>query len=82
VAKVENLKAVLDAYGVAVRAGVITPSIDDEVAFREKLGLPALSEDARADWAKTDNVRKPITLAGANMIPGAPAPDSEDEDGD
>ena len=78
-AKVENLKAVIDAYGVGVRAGLITPTIEDEAAFRVQLGLPEMSAAAKADWAKTDNVRKPITLAGAA---GAAAESINDDGGD
>jgi len=29
------------------------------------MGLPLMSEAIKADWAKTENIRKPITLAGA-----------------
>jgi len=38
-----------------------------------------MSAAAKADWAKTDNVRKPITLAGAA---GAAAESINDDGGD
>jgi hypothetical protein len=44
-----------------VRAGTITPSVEDEDYMRKLLGLPPLSEAARKDWGK-DPVRRPITL--------------------
>jgi len=64
-ADINSLKAFIDTYGVAVRAGLITPCIEDEVVIRDKMGLPLMSEAIKADWAKTENIRKPITLAGA-----------------
>lgn len=36
---VDSLAKLLDAYGVGVRAGVITPCIEDEQEFRKALGL-------------------------------------------
>lgn len=61
--ELERIKAEADAYGVAVRAGVITPQTDDENAFREKLALPAMSDDTQAAWKKDEGTRRPITLA-------------------
>lgn len=58
----EATKAEVDAYGVAVRAGAVTPSVEDENHFRAKLGLPPLSSDAKSAWGKEDNIRRPITL--------------------
>ena len=69
-AEIADLKSMLDLYGVGVRAGAITPTLEDEIEFRRLIGLPELSASARADWAKTGNVRKPITLA----VPGSPTP--------
>ena len=74
-AEVTDLGAFLNAYGVGVRAGVITPCIEDEVYMREVFGLPKMPESVRRDWDKTDNIRKPITLAGAN---GGPLPALQD----
>ena len=67
-ADIEKLKALLDAYGVGVRAGVITPCLDDENAFREMLGLdPAQSVVAEA-WEDQGGVRTPVTLQKTGMI--------------
>lgn len=59
---VADLKSRLDAYGVGVRAGAITPQIEDEDATRKEFGLPILSSAARALWSDQGNVRQPITL--------------------
>jgi lambda family phage portal protein len=60
--ELEILNAQIEAYGVAVRAGVITPQLDDENHFRSKLGLPAINADAKNAWAKDEGARRPITL--------------------
>lgn len=60
--KPENLKLLLDTYGIGVRAGVITPQVEDEKQLRAVLGLPDMSPAVLADWKSTDGVRKPITL--------------------
>jgi hypothetical protein len=62
-ADISTLKGVLDAYGVGVRAGVITPQTDDEVQMRVIMGLPVMSDAVAADWAESGGVRHPITLA-------------------
>jgi len=62
-ADISNLKGVLDAYGVGVRAGVITPQTADEVQMRVIMGLPEMSAEVVADWAESGGVRHPITLA-------------------
>lgn len=59
---IEKVRAVIDAYGVGVRAGVITPCAEDEAAFRELLGLPAMPQSVKADWEDSDGIRRPITL--------------------
>lgn len=58
----EELSAAMNTYGIAVRAGTITPIIDDENHFRERLGLPKITADAKKAWEKDGNVRRPITL--------------------
>lgn len=65
----EQLKGEADAYGVAVRAGVITPQTDDEDAFRRKMGLPPMSAEAKAAWQKDEGTRRPITIQPS---PGEP----------
>ncbi|MEY2511984.1 MAG: hypothetical protein QOE26_2747 [Verrucomicrobiota bacterium] len=58
----EQLKRETDAYGVAVRAGALTPQSADEEYFRTKAGLPKLSAQGKAAWEKDKGVRRPITL--------------------
>lgn len=59
----EALKMKADAIGVAVRAGGLTPCPEIEAIIREAFGLPEMSSDVVADWAKAGNARAPITLA-------------------
>lgn len=61
--KFENLKSKFDAYGVAVRAGAITPSDLDESEFRKEAGLPAMSPAVKGAWKEDKGFRRPITLA-------------------
>jgi len=61
----EKLRLFIEAYGVGVRAGVLTPNLDDEKAVREMFGLPIPNDSVVASWAKTDGVRSPITVAAA-----------------
>jgi len=60
--KFDNLKAKFDAYGVAVRAGAITPAEVDEDAFRKEAGLPIMSPAVRGAWKEDKGYRRPITL--------------------
>ena len=61
-AEIGNLKSFLDAYGVAVRAGAITPQQQDEQYIRQLMDLPEMSDAVRAYWAEQDGVRKPLTI--------------------
>lgn len=56
-------KTLADAYGICVRAGVVTPQLADEKALRLRLGLPAASDDVHRAWAEDGGVRRPITIA-------------------
>ncbi len=58
----ELLKQSMDAYGVGVRAGGITPQRDDEAHFRQKAGLPEMSDAVIGAWGEDGEVRRPITL--------------------
>ncbi len=51
---IEHAKATADAYGVAVRAGAITPSEIDEEFMRAQLGLPAIPPPVRDAWKKDE----------------------------
>ena len=63
----------LNAYGIGVRAGVFTPCLQDENAFRAMLGLDTAPEEVVAQWETTNGVRLPITpqqaLAKAEGVP-------------
>ena len=58
----ETLKAKVDSYGVAVRAGSITPQADDETAFRNEAGFPSISPEVKQAWIDDGGYRRPITL--------------------
>src|SRR5204863_7003408 len=51
-----------NTIGILARAGVMTPSREDEADVREKNNLPAPSPEVKAAWAKSEGVRLPITL--------------------
>lgn len=88
----DNLKIKIDAYGVAVRAGVITPTEDDEDYFRTEAGLPAMSQAVKESWQKDQGTRRPITLVNAqaheqpnsagNAMPTDPTDNGAPEDAD
>jgi len=75
-------KARLDAYGVGVRAGAITSQMTDEAVFRQEMGLPEMSNEARKAWQSTGNVRAPITLVkpGESTTDAAPQDSQPAED--
>lgn len=75
---VDQVKAQMDAYGVAVRAGVITPQPADEDSFRQKLGLPPMSNEAKSAWKDDKGVRRPITLVQPGASPGQQSAPTED----
>jgi lambda family phage portal protein len=62
IADSEEASSRAEAYGIAVRAGAITPQSDDEAAFRELLSLPPRSSDVDSAWKEDGGVRRPITL--------------------
>ena len=68
----------LTAYGVGVRAGAITPNVEDENLLRSELGLPPVSEPVRSAWGK-EKIRRPITLVQAEGSGPAPAIPPRDE---
>ena len=63
----EVVKAKLDAYGVGVRAGGITPHQADEKSFRSLLALPDMSQFIDTSWADDDGFRRPITLSNGQI---------------
>jgi hypothetical protein len=69
-AEISTLVQLLNCYGVAVRAGVVTPQKADEIYFRQLMDLPQMGEDVSKDWAETNGVRHPLTI----KRPGEDAP--------
>jgi hypothetical protein len=81
----QMLRERLEAYGTAVRAGAITPSIGDEEAFRKELGLPPLDGNVKKVWEDEKYTRRPITLKGGKeeqqvVEEVMPQNESEEED--
>lgn len=58
----EDVRSKVEAFGVAVRAGVLTPSETDEESLRKQLSLPPMSDDVLAEWERIGGTRTPITL--------------------
>lgn len=63
----QTLKAKFDAYGVGVRAGVITPQPQDEEDFRMASNLPEMSGQVREGWEEEGGTRRPITLVAKGL---------------
>jgi hypothetical protein len=79
--KIEELKAKMDAYGVGVRAGSLTPQEADEESFRAAVELPPLSDAARSAWEEDKGFRHPITLLHEGQQPAPrPGDDPNEED--
>jgi len=60
--ELEDVKKLMDAYGVGVRAGAITPQEDDENYFRSLAGIPPTSKPVDDAWESDGGTRRPITL--------------------
>jgi len=69
--KRSDVRSEIEATGVAIRAGVITPSEADEIHMRDRLSLPPMSKDVIREWKKQGGARLPITLQ-AEGAPAAP----------
>ena len=67
----QTLKAKFDAFGVAVRSGGMTPSINDEKLFREEGGLPPMSDAVLGAWKQDEGYRRPITLMNEGAVAAA-----------
>jgi lambda family phage portal protein len=65
VAEPVDRKALLDAYGAAVRAGLLSPSQEVESALRQLLDLPPISAAVAENW-NNEPVRRPVTLSNVN----------------
>ena len=74
----EDISGKVEAYGIAVRAGVLTPSMSDEEMVRKQLKLPPMSAEVIEGWSKSGGIRSPITLQNATA-PEAPEEGEETE---
>lgn len=61
-ADISKLTSFMNAYGIGVRAGSITPCVEDEGYIRQLFNLPEMSSAIVADWKSTGGIRRPITL--------------------
>lgn len=81
----EDIKRFVDSYGVAVRAGTITPQSADEPYIRARFGLPEMSPETVLLWEDQGMVRQPITLKSgeeaAALATGAENGNDESVDG-
>jgi capsid protein len=73
----DNLRLAADAYGVAARAGVVTPNAEDEKFFRQKLQLPKMPKEVEQSWQDEGGTRRPVTLAVDEQPPPEPAASEE-----
>lgn len=78
----ETLRERADAYGIGVRAGLITPQQEDEEFFRARARLPSMSPAAVANWRKHHGIRDPITLREAisDSSPRAASSDGNEDE--
>ena len=52
----------MEAYGIGVRGGALTPQMKDEEHFRNALELPDAEEAVMDAWDEDGGARRPITL--------------------
>jgi capsid protein len=71
-------KEKLDAIGVAVRAGVLTPEQALEQSVRQSLALPEMGSDVLSEWQQNP-IRSPITLS-SELAGADPATEPTPED--
>ena len=60
--RMRKLKSKIEAYGIGVRGGSITPQELDEEYFRKSLDLPNANEAVKNAWNKDGGARRPVTL--------------------
>ena len=61
----ERVRSDMETYGTGVRAGAITPQIEDEQQFRERGNLPPLSQFVQDAWNFDGGTRRPVTLSSS-----------------
>jgi lambda family phage portal protein len=64
----EAIRKKIDAYGIGVRAGTITPQLADEEMFRREAGLPEPSQEVKDAWESDGGVRRPVTLKAGDAF--------------
>jgi lambda family phage portal protein len=69
---VEQATGEAKAYQTAVTAGMITPCLEDEVAFREKYGWPVMPPAVKKAWAEVGGFRIPGPVN--SPVPEEPVP--------
>jgi hypothetical protein len=57
-----DLRNLVDSMAIAMRAGLLTPTLQDENDLRAMFGLRPAPTEVVEDWKSTDGVRKPNTL--------------------
>ena len=77
-----DVKQLLDAYGIGVRSGVITPQKADEDTVRDLLGMPEASSDVEQAWENDGGVRRPVTLKSGEAFDAEQAAAASDNGGD
>ena len=76
----EDLKKKIEAYGIGVRGGSITPQEADEEYFRKTLDLPEPNEAVKSAWDEDGGARRPITLKSQDAFEEQSSVVTEDED--
>ena len=71
-------KEIVEALGVAVRAGVVTPSREIEQSVRASLDLPAMAAPVEKEWDENP-IRSPITLTNELAAPDMTAAIAQNE---
>lgn len=66
--KTSEVKDKATTIGALVRAGMITPTKEDEMFWRNIVEMGELSQDAIDAWEEDGNVRRPITLKGQEQL--------------
>ena len=76
----EDIKKKIEAYGIGVRGGSITPQEKDEEYFRSSLNLPEPNEAIKNAWEEDGGARRPITLKSQEAFEEEQNQISEDTD--
>ena len=63
----ETNGARVSTIATAITAGVLTPTLADEVAVRELLRLPEVSDHVKASWIRDGNTRRPQVPAFGSL---------------